>query len=493
MRLSFSMRAQRTTPARTTPARATIGALAAAATLLGAAAALTLASPAASGAPAGGTTGDPQPELAQFKIGSNSGMGSGTVLANGNLVLAFISTSGNKVTVCVLHPGGRSCADTVTLSPQKGDTLSGVPEVLSTGGAEVSVVVSDCCNSTPDTAFVYNSTDGGATFSAYVKAGTIGNATGASIGAGTVAEGNLVVATNETGSLNLQAFPPNPASPVTALATPNSKEDSDTSLTTDAGGVLVASDDTTNTYVEFARSGSNFNSSSAYTAVGTFTKQTTTAVSGNALLTDPGGSLTGGERLRFFNGTSFGTQYKVPDTRQGDDGYFAMQDAGGVVHVFLIGRRDGYDLFSETTASGSHWSRLAQYGSAINSTQLAPVLGPSGAGVVLEANTGSAKVLVQPILNPQDVRIKLAKTTVKPGHSTKLIGSVTPRLKNQKVTLERLSGRRWYTVATTHESAAGAFSFTVPGMTDTYRAVVAYQPGYYLYGYSKPVTLTAKR
>jgi len=445
------------------------------------------ARPATSTAPAGGTVGDPQPELAQFKIGSNSGMGSGAVLANGNLVLAFASSSGSKVTVCVLHPGGRSCADTVILSPQKGDTFFGVPEVLLTGATDVSVVVNDCCNSDPDNAFVYNSTDGGAAFSAFVKAGTI-----SSVGAGTEADGDLVVGTSENLSLNVQAFPPNPASPVTALATPNGKEDGDTSLATYAGGVLVASDDVTNTYVEFAKSGSNFNASSAYTAVGTFANQTTTAISGNALLTAPGGSITGGDRLRFFNGSSFGTEYKVPDTKQGDDGWFAMQDVGAVAHVFFLGRRDGYDLFSETTSNGSHWSGLTQYGSAINSEDLAPVLGPSGAGVVLEAQTGASKVLVQPILNAQDVRIKLAASKVKAGHSTKLTGTVTPRIKNQKVTLERKSGKRWYMVATGHETASGTFSFTVK-TAETYRAVVAYKPGYYLYGYSNSVTLTTKR
>jgi hypothetical protein len=488
MRLSFSLRAKRTTQAhsRTSGSRLRLGAVAAA-TLLGASAAvLAPAGVPAGAAPAGGTVGDPQPELAQFKVGSNSGLGSGVVLSNGNLVLAYASTSGNKLTVCVLHPGGRSCADIVTLSPQKGDDFFGVPEILSTGGAKLSVVAYDCCNSSPDDVFVYNSTDGGATFSAFVKAGTIG-----SVGAGTAAGGDLVVGTNEQGSLNVQAFPPNPASPVTSFATPNSKVDGDTSLTSYGGGVLVASDDLTNTYVEFAKSGGNFNASSAYKSVGTFKNQETTAVSENALLTDPGGSLTGGERLRFFKGSSFGSEFKVPDTKQGDDGYFEMQDAGGVAHVFFIGRRYGYDLFSETTSNGAKWSKLAQYASAIDSSQLVPVLGSSGAGVVLEAGSGSGKLLAQPILNPQDVRIKLAASTVKVGHSTKLTGSVKPHLKNQKVTLERKSGNRWYAVATGHESATGTFSFTVK-TAETYRAVVAYKPGYYLYGYSNSVTLRTK-
>jgi hypothetical protein len=485
MRFSFGLR--RTSTEKRARRRLRLR-LIAAATLTATLAALLAGISAATAAPTGGTVGDPQPELAQFKVGSSSGDGSGTVLADGTLVLAFESASGNKVTVCVLHPGGRSCASTATLSPETGDTFSGTPEVLSTGGTDVSVVAYDCCNSTPDDAFVYNSSDDGKIFSPYLKAGTIG-----SIGAGTEADGDLVVATYENGSINVQAFPPSPASPVTAMATPNGQEDGGTSLTTYSGGVLVANDNLTNTYVEFARTGSDFNTSSAYKAVGKFGNELTTTVSGSALLTDPGGSLTGGERLRFFSGTSFGQASKVPDSKQGDDGYFTMQEVGGVVHVFFEGRRDGYDLFTETTRSGTRWSPLQQYGSAIASAQLAPVLGPSGAGLVLEAGTGSGKVLAQPILNAQSVHIALKQSRVRKGHSTKLSGKVTPHLKNQVVTLERESDKRWYVVKTTRESASGTFSFTVPGTTQTYRAVVAYKPGYYLYGYSNSVTLTVIR
>ncbi len=444
-----------------------------------------LTAQAAAAIPAGGTKGDPQPELAQFKVGVKGQDGSGAVLPDGTLVLASPSQALDPVVhVCVLHPGDRKCASTATLSPQPGDGLSAIPEVLATGGSKVSVVVYDCCNSDPDNAFVYDSSNDGKTFSHFVKAGTI-----SSVEAGTVADGQLVVATSGVGSLNVQAFPPNPASPETSLATPNKEPDSDTSLTTYHGGVLVASDNDTNAYIEYARSGSNFNASGSYKSAGTFKNELVTAVSGNALLTDPGGSLTGGERLRFFNGTSFGKSYKVPDSTAGDDGYFAMQEVGKVVHVFFEGRRNGYDLFSETTSNGTHWSRLQQYGSAINSGWPAPVLGPSGAGLVFESS--GSPLLAQPILNPQNVHVSLAHGKVKPGHSTKLTGRVSPHLKNQRVTLEDESHGRWFTVKTTRESASGTFSFTVPGKTKTYRAVAADKPGYYLYGYSRSVRLTA--
>jgi hypothetical protein len=44
---------------------------------------------------------------------------------------------------------------------------------------------------------------------------------------------------------------------------------------------------------------------------------------------------------------------------------------------------------------------------------------------------------------------------------------------------------------TGHESAAGTFATSVPGVTRTYRAVLNQRPGYYEYGYSNAVTLVA--
>ena len=50
--------------------------------------------------------------------------------------------------------------------------------------------------------------------------------------------------------------------------------------------------------------------------VGIFGNEPVLGISGAALLTDPGGSLTGGVRLRLFNGTSFGAPQKVPEPRR---------------------------------------------------------------------------------------------------------------------------------------------------------------------------------
>ena len=442
----------------------------------------TMAPGTAEAAPAGGTIGDPQPELAQFSVGGAGQNGSGIVLANGNLVLASISNSGKTINVCLLHPGGRKCASTVSLRAHPGDVFSGTPEVLSTGGTKLSVVSEDCCNIS--NVVTFNSTDGGRAFSGEKVAGSIN-----AVGAGTVAGGQLVVANNLSSSFNVQAFPPSPASPVTSFATPHTGLVGASSLTTYNGGVLVANDDTTNTYVEYAPPGSNFNKSSSYRHIARIHNEDTVTVSGDAVLTNPGGTLIGADELRFFNGKSLGKGHKVPVPKASDDGYWGMQEVRGTDYVFFLNRRAGYDVYEESTRNGTKWSGLRRYGSAITSAQLVPVLGSIGSGVVFEAS--SPKLLAQPILDPQSVRIALQHPHVPAGHSTKLTGTAFPHLNHQLVTLQKLTHKRWYAVKTTHESSAGKFAFTVPGVTQTYRVVVAYKPGYYEYGYSRSVTLNA--
>jgi hypothetical protein len=437
------------------------------------------------------TVGNPQPELALFKVGASGSSGSGVVLPDGTLVLVSLSHSGTTAVVCRLHPGNRRCASTATLSAYKGrgnqDSFGGVAEALATGGTDVSVVLEDCCyipNPHGGGAVVFNSTNDGRTFSKEIPAGSIG-----SVNAATFADGQIVVGPASTGSFVVQAFPANPASVVTSFAVPNSREDGDTSLTTYHGGVLVASDDTNgNTLVEYAPNGSKFNSTSSYHSVGIFHGQDLAAVSGNALLTYAANSITHGASVRFFNGKSFGPAYRVPEPASGDDGYWNLQETGTAAHVFYLNRRHGYDIY-EATLVGRGWSRLAIYNTAITAGSLVPVLGPSGAGLLYE--TDSTPLLAQPILNAQWVGIKLAASRVYIGTRTLLSGRAAPRLTGQIVTLEKLSTGRWYYVATTHESSAGKFHFVVPGRTETYRAVVSYEPGYYLYGYSNHVRLTA--
>jgi len=461
-------------------------------------AAVTLALVVAFAAPAlaggGGMRGDPQPELALFVVSkAGGGAGSGAVLSDGTMVLVA-PTGGDPrtATVCVLHPGDRSCASTATLHAySKGSEIDTIDEteILYRGSNDVTVVGYDIGYLPPfdGGAVVFNSTNGGKSFSAETVAGNI-----SSIGAATYAGGEIVVATYGSGSLNVQAFPPSPSSPVTAMATPRSGIVENVGLTTYKGGVLVASDDGTNTYVEYAKAGSDFNDSSSYSPVGTFANQTLSAISGDALLTNAGGGVA---YLRFFDGSSFGSAHALPtgDTAEVEPTGFTLEEVNGsvppTVHVFFVSRGYGYDIMSETTKNGKSWSPIATYNTAITSTDVVPVLNSQGSGICFES--AGMPTYAQPILNPQAVHISLAKSEVTDGTSTILSGTVKPATPQLKVTLQRRSGGLWYDVTTAKQGKAGQFSFVIPGKTDTYRVVSEDLLGYYLYGYSNEVTLTA--
>lgn len=442
------------------------------------------------------TVGDPQPELAPFSIAPvETGNGSGAALADGTLVLASLSKTGTTAMVCVLQPGDRRCASTATLSAYAADgeqdSFTGVPEVVATGGSDVSVVLEDCCHipifSGVGGAVVFDSTNDGRTFSNEIPAGII-----LGVDAATFANGRLVVASSETTSLNVQALLKPPYVELSAPANPNGKYDGDTSLTTYKGGVLVASDDASgNTLVEYAPKGSNFNLSSSYGTPVDFKGEDLAGVSANALLTYSSTS-TPGAFLRLFNGKSFGPRYDVPEPPGGGEGYWNLQDTGRVVHVFFLDRNDGSDVYSESTPDGVQWSPLSVYDSAPNAGALVPVLGPSGAGLLYETDASAPPLFIQPILDYQSVVIKLARLRAPAGRRTTLTGRVAPNIGGQEVMLERrISVGHWSVVSAVHETAAGKFSFTVPGNTHSYRAVVVDEPGYYLFGYSNVVTLTA--
>lgn len=347
------------------------------------------------------TAGSPQPALAQFKVGSattGSGDGTGAVLPDRTLLLAALSNSGKTISVCRLIPGARSCAGTAVLSAYPGDLFYGTAEVLNTG-ASVTIVAEDCCHLPPYSggAVVFDSTDGGVTFSGLTAAGKIQG-----VAAATVFGGEPVVATSQSSSLNVQTFPSTGSpGPVSSFATPRGGADGNTALASAFGGLLVASDNVAGTvFVEYVAPGGNPNSRASYKSVGSFKGgYSLEAASGNAVLVNHGGGSLGGQRLSFFNGTSMGPLHTVPEPKGGDDHDFAIQKAGSVVHVFFLNYRHGHALYSETTTDGVHWSSFAIYASAITSTDLAPVLNPAGAGVVFEVGTGAHAPLAQPILH----------------------------------------------------------------------------------------------
>jgi hypothetical protein len=456
---------------------------------------LAVASAAATARPqiitASGEVGQPQPELAAFAV-SPPGVygGSGAVLPDGTLVLAWIVSTGRHAFVCTLHPGVRKCASTATLKASPTDFFFDSTVVFATGGRNVTIAVYDRAKNGTNSVLVFNSANDGKTFSGDIRAGDLpGLATGTQVGSQLVLSPSLNV-----NGLQIQAVVAHPKVPQTAIANP-APADLDTSLTGSRNGVLVAFDHFRPdhhyvTAVLNAPHGANFNATSSYHNVGSFADEQLAWASGTALLTQPG---QGGARLRFFTGSGYGAGHKVPEPVNPADGQFSVARVAGVTHVFFVADRLFHDVITETTRDGVHWSGLHVLSSFAFDPQSAPVLGPSGAGLFIATTAGAGHpALAQPILNPQRVTLTLARSRVPKGQSTKATGTVTPMLAGQTVILQRLSRGRWFPVAVTREKAGGKFSFTIRGgVTSIYRAVVTYQPGFYLYGYSNTVKLMA--
>src|SRR5579863_8091339 len=159
---------------------------------------------AASAAPAGGVKGDPQPELTPFKIGTAISAGSVAVEPGGNLVVAYDVKSGStgQTFVCVLARGASTCSESVKLTPLDGDTVFGVPEVFAPSADEIVVLQETCCDSDPAGGdLLYRSTDGGATFGAPVRVGSLGVNAAALIGT------DIIFSEADTGGAYVESIP----------------------------------------------------------------------------------------------------------------------------------------------------------------------------------------------------------------------------------------------------------------------------------------------
>jgi hypothetical protein len=445
--------------------------------LLGAAALPSLAAGA-------GEKGSPQPELKPFTIStaSDSSGGSVAIEASGALVVAYDikGGAGGQTRVCVLDRGGRSCSNTATLTPLAGDSTSGEPQVFALPDDHVVVLQGACCDANANSDVLYTSTDGGKTFDGGVRVGSVSVASAALVGS------DIVFGAGGHDGAQVQsitaAAPTPPASVTTALA-PVSFE---VAIGTDAGGALVASEDESDaTTVAYAPSGSDFNSASSYTSVGTFANEGLIAMSGGALLTQ---QTTGkGElELRVFNGTSFGAAHVVPGDEDGGGPvqYTVDQDPSGTVHVFAELARDGYNLLESSTANGTSWTSQRYVGDAIDNDYLNVALDSQGAGLVLGLNNPATGY---PVLGHQGVSFSLSSSSVKKGRTVKGKGSGSPSAAHRTVSLQQERSGLWYTLATTHEASNGSYSFTIKGTktgTSDYRAVVNDFAGYLQYGYS---------
>lgn len=448
-------------------------------------AALSGAASAGAAPAAKGVKGDPQPEMTPFKITAATSAGSAAIESNGSLVVTYDIKGGNgKTFVCVLARGGRKCAHTVTLTPLGGIDTFGTPQVFAPSANHVVVLQDTCCDSNPKGGdLLYTSSNGGVTFGAPVRVGSLGVSAAALIG-DTIVFGPG----DDGGGARVTSIPVTTSGPPSAIATATAKEAFDFGVGSFRGGALVASDylgtDYT-TYVAYAHSGANFNSSASYHNVGSFSHEQLLAISGDALLTV---QTTGHDlvQVRLFNGSSFGAPHAVPGTKGGGPEWFGIdQDPSGKVHVFSETTHSAriYHLIEESTSSGASWSGPVDLGNAISSTSFSAALDARGSGIVL----GTDPAIGYPVLATQGISFTLKSSRIKKGHSTTGSGKGFPTGSGRTVSLQVERHGLWYKVGTAHESGSGSFSFTIKGNTvgtHSYRAVVSDWAGYLQYGYS---------
>jgi hypothetical protein len=393
-------------------------------------------------------------------------------------VLATIEYGGQTVFICRIPLGVRKCMAHWFFYRLPTPYDFTAVQTFATHGDNAVVVVSNSSRRTQPIGEFSLIDDGRHESSGFRPVGNLSTYTYA-----TDADGEIVVASGSAPSMQVQELPNKNGD----FATLGTAIDAHTSITTYNGGVLVAYDDDTNTYVYYAKAGSDFNSSSSYQLVASFDGETVSAASDGALLTNVGG-LTGGERLRFFNGTAYGPAHHVPEPANGDDGGFTMQQSDDQSHIFFINRRNDYDLYAEATGNGTSFSPFSILGPAAAAGSFVPILGKTGTGIVYEGD--GSPLLAQPILKGQKVTIRLTHSRIAPGTHTTLDGSVSPSIGGHSISIERDSSGSWQHFATTHESSAGRFAIRL-AETGTYRAVVEDSPGRYEFGYSNSVTVSA--
>jgi hypothetical protein len=438
------------------------------ATLLGLLTVLGTTSPAFAARPSlsGGIKGSPQPELKPFRIAPATSGGSVAIEPDGSLVVAYGIKSGHgKTAVCLLARGGHACSHggPVDLTPLSGDDEFPSTYAFVSSADHIEVIQNDCCDSSASGGdLLFTSTDGGATFGAPVRIGTLGMAAAALV------SGHIVFTSGDTSSTQVESVAVNASGPPPGIATPISGQDAvDVGIADFRGGVLVASDDdgTPDTVrVAYARSGTDFDATSSYHSAGTFRGQSLVGISGGALLTEQTSGRDALE-LRLFNGKGFGPAHTVPDTAR------------------------TYGLYEETTSTGAHWDSPVDLGDAVDSTGFAVGLDRSGSGLVL-GTPGTA--IGYPVLARQDITFTLSKSSVKKGRTVTGSGTVRAKAAGRLIQLQTERSGRWYTVGSTHETASGTFKFTIRGNgtgSHSFRAVASDLAGYVMYGYSSARTL----
>ena len=315
-----------------------------------------------------------------FKLGPSDSPGSIANEPSGSRVAVFDISSGHGQThVCSIAAKARKCTSNVDLTPLAGDSTFGQPGVFIPSMSHVVVLQGACCDKDPDSTLLYTSTDGGATFRAPVRVGSL------LVDASELIRGTILwTAQNNSAGLQVVSVPVGATGP-NPTATISTREAFDVGLGQYNGGALVGTDHLGKgytSYVYYAPKGKNFDAASSYKLVGTFGGEQLLAMSGKVLLTvRKNNSLV----LRVFGGSKFGTAHTVPHVHGGLGTWITVdQDSRGHVHVFDIEAKSSYHLLEVSTSDGgAKWTSAVNLGNGINSTTLSAAITASGSGMVL--------------------------------------------------------------------------------------------------------------
>ena len=328
--------------------------------------------------------GSPLPALKPFRIGPSSGPGSVAVEPDGALVVAYAIKAGHgKTVVCVLNRGARACRSRTTLTPLSGDTLFGTTYAFVSSANHVEVIQEACCDASPAGGdLLWTSANGGTSFGAPTRFGTLGITAAALVGS------YIVYMPGGDSSAQVGAVPVGAGEAPGTIATPVPGAAAGVGIGSYHSGALVAADDLATpdtTHVAYARAGSDFDATAAYHRVATFKGEAVIGLSGGALLTEK----TSGQdqlELRLFNGQGFGPAHTVPHASGGGPEWFTIdQDPSGRVHVFNESTHlaRAYHLYEVSTSTGARWTRPADLGNAIQDNSFAAGLDGNGSGLVL--------------------------------------------------------------------------------------------------------------
>jgi hypothetical protein len=438
---------------------------------------------------------------ASFKVATAGYFTANAALdAAGTAHLAWQAPGAATLVSCTLPRGARKCSALVTLPLAHSDNNAyGRTLVLQPSPGVVEVVANECCQAEPQLPIsVWISRDGGHTFSPPVSVGSLSGLDDA-----VADQGQLVLLAEGSDGLHEQVTPADGSAPATT----------DSVISTDIGGVkstviaggaiLIAHESAlfSNTLSDTTSVDLQASPGAAPATVASFPGEDliSVATGGGAtyLMTrviDKTGTLDPPVRVRHWNGAGFDAPHVLPIPGNGDDSKFSLAvDGSGRLHAVWVGSREDYRLWHSVSSNGGRTWHAVLLGDAFNAAEVYPVLDAAGTGIALELTAGTGPAVVQPLLITPRLSLTVAPRRVTAGGSTTLVAHVSPAVNGRVVLIQRLSGKRWLTVATARQNRAGTITATLVQQhagRSTYRAYVSGQYGTYDVGASSSVALT---